>query len=247
MIALAWAIGAVSVAGSADACSLVEFRDNGRYVGGDLLTQIAAKADTVQVVRVAAKHLVRRTYTEGEWYLQFGDTNVPAGRPEFTDEFVFELDPVETLKIGGGAPDFLYETHLRVRGFDPEVLRGVENTQASSHPNALPVWLFERPGDGGYAFIGASDDAGLGGGECSSPYILEVGQTFLALRDSIGRLYPASGAFPLKIDAEFLSGQRRQEHLTLNMQSLIPINGPDDAFVARLRQALAAKTNATQN
>jgi hypothetical protein len=245
VIALACAVVTASAGGSASACSLVKFEDDGRYVGGDLPTQIATKADTVQIVRVTAKYLVSRTYSQGEWYLRFGDTDVPEGRPEFIDEFVFALEPVETLKAGGDPSDFVYEQHLRVRGFGRELFRRAGAD--TSYPNRLPDWVSDRPGEGGYAFISASEDAGLGGGECSGPYALEVGQILLALRDSIGRLYPASGAFPLKIDAEFLTGQRRQERLTLNMQSLIPINGPDDAFVARLRQALAARPNATRN
>lgn len=241
MAALCLAIGAVAAGGTADACSLVSYSDNGRYLGGDLLAQVTAKADTIQIVKVSAKHLVSRTYTDGDWYLRFGDTSVPAGMPDYTDEFVFELDPVETLKIGSGSSGPVYENHLRIRGYGPEALQGwgEEETQSAFRPNALPDWLLERPGNDGYAFIGASDDAGLGGGECSSPYVLEVGQTLVAFRDSLGRLYPASGAFPLEIDVEFRAG-RQKRRFNLNMQSLVPIAGPDDAFVAHLRQALAA-------
>jgi len=205
-----------------------------------LLAQATAKADTIQIVRVSAKHLVSRTYTEGDWYLQFGDTNVPAGSPEFIDEFVFELEPIETLKVSSVGPDYVYENNLRIRGYGPEALGSFgEDTQGEFHPNALPDWLLDRPGDDGYAFIGASKDAGLGGGECFSPYVLDVGQTLVAFRDSLGRLYPALGAFPLEIKVEFRAG-RQKRRFNLSMQSLVPIAGPDDAFVAHLRQALAA-------
>lgn len=241
-VAACW-FGIVISPSAAFACSLVEFQDDGRYVGGSLVEQIARKADTIQIVTVKAKYLVRRTFIEGDWYLQFGDRDVPEGHPEFIDEFVFELAPVETLKIGGDPSGPIYENHPRMAGYDPSVFRRTpEGTAApgARHPNSLPDWLLDRPGDDGYAFIGAAEGTGLGGGECSSPYVLEVGQTFVALRDSIGRLYPASGAFPLKVDVRFVGGSGRAESLALNMQSLIPVNGPDDPFLSRLRQAVAA-------
>lgn len=234
------------LAGPAGACSLVSFADNGRYVGGNLVSQVSAKADTIQIVRVTAKHLVRRTYSSGSWYLEFGDLDVPAHMPQFRDEFVFALSVVETLKNETPAGGVIYENSLRIAGYDSSVFGAsasdeVEPGGPVPHPNRLPAWLLDRPGDEGYAFIGAAEGAGLGGGECSSPYFLEVGQTFVALRDSIGRLYPASGAFPLTLDAEFATERRRRERLALNMQSLVPISGPDDPFVARVREALAVR------
>lgn len=243
LLALAFTASVFAFAQPAAACSLVSFRDNGQYVGGDLTAQIAAKADTIQIVTVKTRRLVHRTFTQGEWYLQFGDTDVPEGRPEYTDVFAFELEPVETLKVGGSPVDFLYEKELRIAGYDPGVFGSTpqgESSVPASHPNSLPVWLLERPGDGGYAFIGAAEGSGLGGGECAEPYFLEVGQTLVALRDSLGRLYPADGAFPLPIEAEFRLPNGRANKVTLNMQSLIPINGPDDPFLGRLRLALAA-------
>lgn len=247
IVAVAVTICGLLPSGTAHACSLVTFRDDGRYVGGDLSTQIAIKANTIQIVRVTARHLVRRTYTAGEWYLNFGTMDVPTDRPEYTDEFVFKLEPIETLKVGQSVPEFLQDGDLRVRGFAPEAFPEEIRSTNLEPPNALPVWLADRPGDNGYAFIGASEEAGLGGGECSSPYVLEVGQILLAFRNSNGDLYPASGAFPLEINTEFSTGRRQRERLTLNMQSLVPITGPDDAFVARLRQALAAQPNSTRN
>lgn len=234
------------VAEPAAACSLVSYSNNGRYIGGDLASQISTKADTIQIVRVTAKHLVRRTYSRGAWYVDFGDFDVPNDRPEFTDEFVFELSVVETLKDGPRPPEFLYENSPRILGYDRSAFRDLiadasEDVDTQSHPNSLPIWLLDRPGDHGYAFIGAAEGSGLGGGECSSPYMLDVGQTLVALRDSMGRLYPAAGAFPLEIDVEFATGQRRNRRFALNMQSLVPVSGPDDPFVGRLRQALARR------
>lgn len=230
----------------AAACSLVSYTNNGRYIGGDLTSQISTKADTIQIVRVTAKHLIRRTYSRGEWYLNFGDFDVPNDRPEFTDEFVFELSVVETLKDGPRPEEFLYESSPRILGYDRSALRDLiadasEDVDAQSHPNSLPIWLLDRPGDDGYAFIGAAEGSGLGGGECFSPYMLDVGQTLVALRDSMGRLYPAVGAFPLEIDVEFATGQRRNRRFALNMQSLVPVSGLDDPFVARLREALGSR------
>lgn len=238
-------IGAAAFGTDANACSLVRFRDNGRYVGGDLIAQIAAKADTIQIVTVSARHLVRRTYTQGEWYLNFGETEVPEGRPEFVDEFVFSLEPTESLKDTHDETFRIYERHLRIAGYDPAVFgeAAIEtNFTRSGHFNSLPAWLPDRPGDGGYAFMAAARDGGFGG-QCNAPYILEVGQTLIALRDSMGRLYPASGAFPLEIEVEFRDEQRRQERWGMPMQSLIPISGPDDSFLIRLRAAVASRSN----
>ena len=241
-VTLVTLIGATLIGSSASACSLVRFRDNGRYVGGDLTTQIAAKADTIQIVTVSARHLVRRTYTQGEWYLHFGDTEVPEDRPEFVDEFVFALEPTEALKFTRDEAFPIYEENLRIAAFDPAVFGDAvdETPEDAGHFNSLPAWLLDRPGDGRYAFMGASPDGGFGG-QCNAPYVLEVGQTLVALRDSMGRLYPASGAFPLEIDVEFSTEQRQTERWGMRMQSLIPINGPDDPFVMRLRAALASR------
>ena len=238
----------VAVGGTANACSVMTFADDGRYVGGDLTTQIAAKAESIQIVRVAAKYLVNRTYSEGSWYLNYGDLKVPSDYPEYTDEFVFKLEPVETLKVGRPLPDFLQNNEdLRVRGYSPAALSLESQRTDWRTINALPDWLPDRPGDGGYAFIAASDAAGLGGGECARPYILEVGQTLLAFRNSNGDLYPGSGAFPLQIDVEFRTQNRARERFSLNMQALVPIKDPEDAFAVRLRQALASRPNSTRN
>ncbi|WP_395943128.1 hypothetical protein [Brevundimonas sp.] len=237
----------IVMGGTANACSVMTFADNGRYVGGDLTTQIAAKAESIQIVRVAARHLVNRTYSEGSWYLNYGDLKVPSDYPEYTDEFVFKLEPVETLKVGRPLPDYLQAGDLRVRGYSPAALPVEIQPTSWATINALPDWLPDRPGDQGFAFIAASDTAGLGGGECARPYILEVGQTLLAFRNSNGTLYPASGGFPLQIDVEFRTQNRARERFSLNMQSLVPINDPEDAFVARLRQALASRPNSTRN
>lgn len=195
-------------------------------------------------VRTTARRLVWRTYTEGEWYFQHGNTNVPDHEPEYIDQFVYELSVVETLK---GAPDtasFLYNNHPRVLAYGAAELfqayaRPGQADAVALHPNRLPEWLPERPGNDGFAFTGgAAQGAGLGLGECNGPYMLDVGQTFIAFRDNIGRLYPASGAFPLSIDAEFRS-QGRWVRAGFNMQSLIPISDSTDPFLVQLRQALA--------
>ncbi|HYD86628.1 MAG TPA: hypothetical protein VEA80_04075 [Vitreimonas sp.] len=226
----------------AKACSLPAYEDDGRYVGGDLITQIARKADTIQIVRVTARHLVWRTYTEGEWYLRNGDTNVPDHEPEYVDQFVYALSVVETLKGATDTASFLYEQNPRILAYGATELFQAYGRQAdavASHPNRLPDWLPERPGDNGTAFTGgATQEAGLGLGECNGPYFVDVGQTFIALRDNIGRLYPSSGGFPLTIDAEFRSRGLR-ERVSFNMQSLIPIRDNTDPLLTRLREALA--------
>jgi hypothetical protein len=220
---------------------LVRYADNGRYVGGDLVTQIAGKADVIQLVRVTEKRIVTRTYSLGRWYLEFGETEIPDHQPEYVDHFVFTLEAVESLKGTLDAEPWLIEPVPRVLGYDTSVVGSGAypvSPEGRRHPNSLPAWIFDRPADGGYAFIGASEDAGLGGGECFSPYLLEVGQLFVALRMSDGRLYPPGGGFPLEIDVELVpqEGPRRRE--SINMQSLIPIASADDPLVGSLRRAV---------
>lgn len=233
----------LSVPGVADACSLRQYRDDGHYVGGDLATQIAAKAEMIQIVTVAARHTVTRTFSRGDFYLQYGDMELPDGYPEYIDFFAFELHSVETLKREEQPDALFFESSLRIGGYDQADFRALSRQQAgeSRALNSLPQWLFERPGHDGYAFIGASEYSGLGGGMCSAPYALEVGQTLVALRKSDGRLYPAEGAFPLGIDVEFLDGQNERRRFQVNMQSLVPVSGADDPFVLRLKAALAAQ------
>ncbi|MFJ6024455.1 hypothetical protein ACIQC9_07665 [Brevundimonas sp. NPDC092305] len=227
---------------TAAACSLVRYSDNGRYVGGNLVAQVAAKADLIQLVRVTEKRVVYRTYSLGRWYRDYGDTELPAGQPEYVDHFVFTLEAVDTLKGTLDSEPFLIEDPLRVVGYDSSTFgSGAYPTsrEGESHPNQLPTWVFDRPANAGYAFIGASEEAGLGSGECSLPYFVEVGQLFVALRMSDGRLYPPGGGFPLELDVELARerGGRRRE--SLNMQSLIPVTSADDPLIAQLRQSIA--------
>ena len=227
-IAAAGWIVLASGAPEASACSSVKFADNGRYVGGDLITQIARKANTIQIVTVTERYLVSRSYSLGWWYLSYGDTDLPPEFPEYRDEFAFKLEVVETLKMEADPDHPIYNSSLRIEGSDSvwgeDIPAGAGDFD---HPNRLPPWLLERPGDDGYAFAAANPN----GGTCAMGYVLEVGQQFLALRDSVGRLYPASGAFPLEIDAEFRWQAGRTERLRLNIRSRA--NHPPTFFYPR--------------
>lgn len=238
--AICLAAGAVQ---PAIACSLVEYADNGRYVGGDLVTQIAAKTDLIQLVRVTEKRVVTRTYSLGNWYLQYGDTDVPDELPEHVDHFVCTLEAIDTLKGSLRSEPWLIEGPLRVVGYDFSLFGSraypVPPESAALHPNGLPDWVFDRPANDGYAFIPASEDAGLSSGECASPYFLEVGQLFAALRKSDGRLYPPGGGFPLEIDVELVQEQGPRRRASMNMQSLIPVRSVDDPLILSLRRAIA--------
>ncbi|MFW2342547.1 hypothetical protein [Brevundimonas sp.] len=240
-LAMTASVALISSAPAAVACSLEQFHDNGRYVGGNLSTQVAQKADLIQLVRVTDKRIVSRSYTSGSNYLQFGRAELAEDEPEYIDWFVFTLEAVDTLKGSLEPEPWLIEDPLRVGGYDFSLIESYDPSSAriGLHPNRLPEWLFDRPADDGYAFMPASERSGLGGGECSSPYFLEVGQMFVALRMSDGRLYPADGGFPLRIEADFRSDSGRTERVPINMQSLIPISGPDDPIVQSLRAAIS--------
>lgn len=224
----------IALVSSAAACEYVRYADNGRYVGGNLITQIARKANTIQIVTVTEQHLVSRSYTRGWWFLNYGNTDVPPEFPEYTDYFAFRLDVVETLKIE--ADDFPYNSVLRLEASDVSRWNEFADHENKEllHPNQLPPWFIERPGDNGYAFVAEK----WHGQDCNIGYVLEVGQQFVALRDSSGRLYPASGRRALELDVEFGSRTGQTEQFSLNMQSLIPISGPDDPFVLSLRAAI---------
>lgn len=235
--------------GSASACSLPTYADDGRYVGGDLVAQIARKADTIQIVRATARHIVRRTYSEGDWYYRFGGTNVPDTWPEYIDEFVYELTVLETLKGGAQAAFDHYESDPRILAYGARELRGASRQESlateRTSPNALPEGLLERPGHDGMAFTGgAQEGAGLGLGPCNGPYAIDVDQTFIALRDSMGRLYSGYGRWgpTLPIDVEFRSQSGKRERFAFNVQSLVPVEGDSDSFLTRLRDALAGQT-----
>lgn len=233
------AITALASPTSAIACSLTHFANNGRYVGGSLVDQIVQEADTIQIVEVIRRDIVTRQYTAGERFLSFGERDVPEGWPEYIDTYAYELAVVETLKGGVPSnPDF-YEDVLRVRGFGMEELNASLGDLASAeHPNGLPAWLLERPANDGFLFQPADEWAGLGGGGCSSPYLLDVGQRLVAFRDSMGRLYAPDNAFPLQVNVSIRTGNGRDESFAIALQSLVPISGPNDPFLTGLRSAL---------
>lgn len=206
------------------------------------MDQIVRGADTIQIVEVIRRDIVTRSYTAGGHFLSFGARDVPEGWPEFIDTYAYELTVAETLK--GGVPsnaDF-YEDVLRVRGFGLEDLRVSlgEFAFEDRHPNALPAWVLEHPANDGFLFLPADEWAELGGGGCHLPYLLDIGQRLVAFRDSMGRLYPSDGAFPLAVNLTIGTGDGQREAFEMTIQSLIPINGPDDTFLTRLRSALPA-------
>lgn len=244
-VKLVWfAIALALSAGSADACRLIQYADDGRYVGGDLTAQMARKADTIQIMRATARHVVTRTYTLGDWYLNFGNTNAPGWEPEFVDAFVYELSVVETLK-GREPPadDPVYEHRPRILAYGAGEFR--RNASDAGTPfdgpfDALPDGLLDRPGHDGHVFRTAREHNDILFGDCDQPYIIDIGQTFVALRDSVGRLYPADAGFPLEIDVEFGTKDGPPKRFSFNMQSLVPITGEQDPYLMRLRRALAA-------
>src|SRR5262249_50616296 len=155
--------------------TLIGYADSGRYVGGDLATQVARKADTIQVVRIAARHLYRRTYSEGESYLQVGPGQAPDNRPDFVNEYVYELAVVETLKGAAQAGSEYYENHPRILAYDAGEWRDFARQHNATWLvpetfNELPGWLTTQPGHDGMAFTGGAEEgAGLGSGQCNAP------------------------------------------------------------------------------
>lgn len=238
VVVACWALMLSVLMAPAEACSSIKYNDDGRYIGGDLVTQIARKADTIQIMRATARHTVTRTYALGEWYLNYGNADLPKWQPEYVDEFVYELTVVETLK-GSASPadDVLYEQHPRILAYGANETR--RDRAAAGVPvegvfNALPEGIFDRPGHNGYPFRRAQERNEIFG-NCQSPYVIDVGQTFIALRDTSGRFRP------LPIDVEFVTKADGPKRFTIDMQLLVPIIGDQDVFLVRLRSALAGK------
>ena len=101
-------------------------------------------------------------------------------------------------------------------------------------------WQRSRVTTAGRSLVERRKARDSGSGQCNGPYLIEVGETFVVFRDSIGRFYPSGmmATNALSIDAEFRTERGRRERTSFNMQTLVPSTGNDDSFLARLRSAL---------
>lgn len=196
-----------------------DFHDGGRYVGGDLAAQIADRAVTVQLVRVAHR--------------------MPMGGEHEGAVIAFQFHVIATLARGWGSSS-LYRNlpgDFSLAAFE------------RPHSRQAEVWLradaLDRPGSSeGYLQLGAPAPANLSGHRCGWPMEIALGEEFIALRDTRGGLYAFTGrvgdqsAPPLLIDFVYSPTQRAIH--SLDAPPLIRIEGQRDPIYLRIRDALAA-------
>ncbi len=171
----------VVASGEARACTPIRYADDGHYVGGDLVEQVAEKAHTIQIVHARARHLLTRHFTRTESLWWNGRPTERRG-PSHRDIYVFELEVEETLKGGDfGTP----QTQAR------EILVRARDERTDPHLwisyNYMLAMMMERPGhDGMFLEIAAVDPEQGGAGSCYSPLSMRVGHRYLILRDERG-------------------------------------------------------------
>ncbi len=230
----------------ARACSPARWPDNGRYVGGDLATQIAAKADTIQLVRVRERHLLSRIDNRVEYFQRVGrwpderDIGVPRAR--YRQVYLYLFDVVESLKgrdifdhryagdpirITAYAAEEADEPGARWWASQPWVSESLLSAPGISHMNALPV---PQPAEG-------LDT-------CQPRVLLELGAYYLVLRDRTGRVYfrHEFGALYNNEDDGGLSvtvAVGQSTPFTIDAPPIAHVSGADDPYVTALRAAVA--------
>lgn len=234
-IAAAAALVAMLLTPSAWACSMSPvFRDGGRYLGGDLVTQIAERAQTIQIVRAVHR------------------MPISVGSPRSERVYAFQFDVVATLAQRSPGPSpgpFSLDGYERVRS--------VPTRDGFRTPDPGEVWLppeaVDRPGDAdGYRRLQIPGPEHLSRGSCDLPMYVELGEEFVVLRQADGQLYAfdrfaipgeddEQGAEPLPIYFSYMPISRSIDPTTGEMipaPPLVRIESRDDAFLVRLRAAL---------
>jgi hypothetical protein len=235
-----WAVAAfvalLLAAPDASACSLATvFRDGGRYVGGDLVTQIAERAHTIQLVRAVHR--------------------MPIGADQGGEHtYAFQFEVVATLVH---QDTFWPWDRQPVPGAFS--LDGYESLRSLLTPNGfrtmdeVEIWLprdaLDQPGTlDGYLQLHAPGPVHLNRGSCGWPMRVELGEQFVALRDASGRLYAfpdwgvssenAQPNQPLRIRFAYAPDSGVVESTA--SPPLIRIESRHDPILARLRNALIA-------
>lgn len=246
-----------------EACVPATFSDAGRYIGGDLPTQIASKAATIQVVRATGRHLISRTDNMAERFAVTGEwpnesEYAPAwAEGRYRETYVYEFRVVETLKGGAFRPsgwDHADILRIRARPFEEEHSSDIR--AAYQRPWIFPLSRLDAPGDpfadrppgaqrpaseSTYASFPLDLAPAGGGDDCVPEFRLAIGDSYLVLRDEDGRPYFARnedyrrvGGLP--IEAQF--GDNPGTHITFYAPALVRIDGPRDPYLARVRAAL---------
>ncbi|MCX7357707.1 MAG: hypothetical protein NT015_06145 [Alphaproteobacteria bacterium] len=210
------------------------FRGGGRYVGGDLVTQIAERAQTIQIVRVVHR--------------------MPIGADSRgATIYAFQFEVIETLaqRRNGLAPGpFSLDGYERIRSVPThDGFRTRDEGEIWLSPEAL-----DRPGGAdGYFILQTPGPEHPSRSSCDLPMYVELGEEFVVLRQSNGRLYAfdrflAPGdhdeqdtvSLPIYYSYHASSRNTRSSSAEVTVAPpLVRIESRQDAFLVRLRAALA--------
>ncbi|MEQ1490685.1 MAG: hypothetical protein ABL932_09085 [Terricaulis sp.] len=146
------------------------FENGGRYVGGDLATQIAERAQTIQIVRVVHR--------------------MPIGADTRGARiFAFQFEVVETLvqRSNGRAPGpFSLDGYERIRSVPThDGFRTRDDGEVW-----LPLEALDHPGGAdGYFILQTPGPEHLSRSSCDLPMYVQLGEEFVVLRRSNGHIY----------------------------------------------------------
>lgn len=226
----------LAVADEARACIWLVPKYQPVYAGGDLMTQIAAKAHTLQLVRVASRTRLKELRTS------WGGSRA----------YSFTLEPIMTLQSRTTLLDRLAGRDFRnsnaqvgawaVTAADAKPDRP-EWQRIPSQRGMLPEGMLDayptyhgRKGERPYS-LGVP----VGQGSCAQVELrLALGDLFIAARRPDGKLYDTSY---VAREPEYLELDIRQFDQTVQWQapSLIRIESLRDPILLRLQRAIAAR------
>ena len=219
-IAAMWTVPAI-------ACTPIRFEGRFTYEGGDLATQLARRANTIQIVRVTSIGAEPLDLPQRDWLY---DTPPRAFTLTVEETLAARSEPPRTLTAYG------YDDALASVQVNDAPFEGVEEAFVAHPRGWLNVGALTDP-----AILGAPDEAGSGA-PCSWRPQLRVGDLYVALSDGHGALYHTIGRGALNADdpnAFRVSVERDGgERAVWPAPSLIRVVGSSDSFVVRLREAI---------
>ncbi|MBL8536757.1 MAG: hypothetical protein JNM59_05080 [Hyphomonadaceae bacterium] len=228
----------------ARACTPVRWPDNGRYVGGDLATQIAATAGTIQLVRARERHLLARFDNRVEYLQRFGEwpeeRGIGAPRTRYRQVYLYVFDVVETLKGHDVFDDFHSRGPLRIAAYASEDERQPGAREWASRP-WIDESLLSAPGIERIVGLPAPQPAEAPAA-CEPHVAVELGALYVVLRSETGRVYfrrdgGDEGGLPINV-----AFGRSTASFAIDAPAIARVSGAGDPYVTALRSALARRS-----